>query len=278
MNDETSPSRRPRPSYGLPGPTGPEHRGDQTPGWSGPGGSSASGSSAVGGSSAPRPVSSADHPQLRSGGAPSPSPWGQGTPGAGGGNGDGGPWSTEPWPGGPAVAARPRGGRRMLIAGIVLLVLGVLAGVIGLVLALSRTAAPLSDGLTPFEGSSTTLELSAGKMSYVYVPVADAASTTCTADPAEANTIEVVPLSGTAPVGPAGEDYEQTLGIVARQSATVTVTCEGTDGAGTIGPFSMWGIVLPLLLGVGAGLLLGLVGLVLTIIGIIRLVRAGRAR
>lgn len=155
--------------------------------------------------------------------------------------------------------------------GIGSLALALVAAIAGFFVVLSATAGAIGDGPDPFGGPSTSLELSAGQMTTVYVPVEDAETATCTAQGEDPSSFQSVHVSGEVP-GPDGRRYEQVMGVVAQKDTTVTLTCEGTDAAATIGPLSMWGVLAPMLIGGALALLLGLVGLVLLVIGIIRAV------
>lgn len=243
MSDAERPgaSRR-RPSYGLPGP-----QADASPGSQGQTGPTSA--------QPTQPAQSVPY------GAPAPQaePLPYGAPAAG-----------------PAPAPAPprrRKGLVMLIVGLVLLlVVGPLMTIGGIVWGVGSLVSDTAAGPTAMEGGELTMELPASDMLLIYVPSADADAAQCTLAEGDAQT---VPSSSTVTF-PDGTEYEQIMGVAAVSDTTVTISCTGTDGAAYMGPYGMLDMMGPLLIGVIVGVLAGLVGLVLTIIGIVRLVRSGR--
>lgn len=247
--ESTTPAPRRRPSYGLPGPTTPAVD---------PGASSGVGN--VG------------------------EPYGRGPalqgPQTGALPATGGP-QTGPLPasGGPSPSAdRPRRrGLWPLITGLVLLLLiGPAATIIGVVWSMGGLVGDVSTGPTVLEGGSGTVEVSANEMVIVYVPQADAADATCTAEGADPGAVSTVPSSSSVTFSD-GSQYEQKLGVASLEDTTVTISCTGTDGPAYLGPYSLFGMAAPLLIGPIIGMVAGLIGLVLTIIGIVLLVRSRRS-
>lgn len=250
MTDAERP-RRTRPTYGLPGPTAGPTAGPAPEGSSAPG-------ATPGPTAAPFPVPS--------GGA------GQASPPTSAPAPQGGPWGTPP------AATRRRGGR-LIVVGIVLIVLGAIAGIVGLVLSARALSGPLDSGAAPMPGGTTSVEAKAFEMYLVYVPVADEGTASCTATGTSTGSVQVVDVSGQAPVGPNGETYAQVAGVSATEATTITVTCTGTTSDPLIlGPVGMLSMVLPFLLGIGLGGIAGLVGLILLIVGIVRRVRSAPGR
>lgn len=176
-----------------------------------------------------------------------------------------------------AAPSAPRGRRRGLVPlllGLLSLLLGGVALVTGFVIGLGSMAGTISSGLQAFDGTSTTVTAQADEVYVVYVP-ADHADMSCTATGADPGAVQTVPTSGRANIGPGGQAYEQRMGVVATSATRVTVTCDG-PGAGVIGPVGMWRVATPILVGLGIGALLGILGLVLAIVGIVRLARGRR--
>lgn len=260
--------RRSRPTYGLPGAT--------SPGASGPSSSGAgnSGHGAYGISDPSR------------GGAAGPStsgPFGSSEPGGGAPS-----WPAAPGSGYGSASAtwndpsRPgtgrRGGKQILI-GIGLLVLGAVVLVVGLVLGFRAVSEPIGDGAVAMEGGTTRVEAQSWQMFIVYVAPEDADTASCTAVGTSTGSVTVRDTSGSAPVGPGGETYDQKVGVLATQMTTVTVTCTGTTTEPLImGPVAVFGMIVPMLIGVLGGGILGLVGLILLIVGIVRRVRSASGR
>lgn len=253
--ESTTPAPRRRPSYGLPGPTSPA---------ADPGSGASFG--------APSPHAASPHASspfaaspyaAHTGPGPYDSPYG------------GGP-QTGPLPahGAPAPAARRRRGLWPLIIGLVLLlVVGPAATIIGIVWSLGGLVSDTASGPTVLQGGSGTVEVSANEMVIVYVPQADAEGATCTAEGSQPGAVTSVPSTSSVTFGD-GSQYEQVLGVAALEDTTVTISCTGTDAPAYLGPFSMTGMAAPLLIGPIIGFVAGLLGLVLTIIGIVMLVRS----
>lgn len=248
--DDRPASPRPRPTYGLPGPARPGADAAHRPshGLPGPGAPTSdpptgSTRAAVPGAGVWTPV-----PTVAPGHAPAGSP-----------------------------AAAGRGRRRPgllpLLLGLGSLLLGGAVLVVGLLIGAGSVTGAIADGPRPLGGSSVSFEAQADEMYLVYVPAG--AATTCTAEGSETGATQVVPTSGTAPIGPGGEPFDQQLGIWVHQPTTVTISCTGEDAA-YLGPVDPMRMVVPVLVGIGVGALLGGLGLVLTIIGIVRLARGPR--
>ena len=189
---------------------------------------------------------------------------------AGGGYGPG------PGPGA-RLAPRRRRGLWPLIIGLVLLVgVAPVVTIGGFIWSISSLAGDAPTGPVPMEGATAQIEVPANEMLIVYVPKADEATAECTAEGADPGAVTTVPSSSDTTFGN-GEEYVQVLGIAAVQDTTVTVTCTGTDAPAHLGPYSMVSMAGPLLIGLVVGVLAGLIGLVLTVIGIVKLVRSRRA-
>lgn len=164
-----------------------------------------------------------------------------------------------------------------LVVGLVLLVVvGPVAFIGGLVWSLGALAGDTMNGPEVLAGGSGQVEIGTNEMVIVYVPAADAAGATCTAEGADGADVSTVPSSGTVEF-PDGTTYEQTIGVLAHEDSSVTITCTGTDAPAYLGPYSLFGIAGPLLIGPIIGVLAGLVGLVLIIIGAVKLARSGRS-
>ena len=244
--ESTTPGGRRRPSYGLPGPTSPAP--DAAP----------YGASPYGGPSY--------------GGPPDPGVHGTGQ--AWYGPAGHGP-QTGPLPasGAPAPTSPRRRGLLPLIIGLVLLlVVGPAATIGGIVWSVSSLAGDTSTGPQVIDGSSGEVDVSANEMLIVYVPQEDAAGATCTAEGSDPGAVSVVPSSSSVTFGD-GSQYEQKIGVAIVEDTTVTISCTGTDAPAYLGPYSLFGMAAPLLIGPIIGLVAGLVGLVLTIVGIVLLVR-----
>ncbi|WP_106506066.1 hypothetical protein [Brachybacterium timonense] len=174
----------------------------------------------------------------------------------------GGPGSGEP-------PTRPRRRARVPLAlGLVLLV--VIAPVFfigGIAWAMSSVVGDAGRGPTEFTAAEQQITLEANHMVFVYVP-AEATDATCTAS----GGVTTIASDAEVTFGN-GSTYRQALGVAATSDTTATITCTGTDAPAYLGPYSMFGIALPLLLGPVIGVLAGLVGLVLTIVGIVLMVR-----
>ena len=264
MSDGQSmtPAPRKRPSYGLPGPNPPVHgSGDGpaqgAPAYGSPGPASPSGFDSPSGFGSPSSFSSPSGPGPFDPYAPQTGPL---------------PGST-----GPGPAPRKRRGLWPLIIGLVLLV--VIAPVVtigGIVWSVSSLAVDASSGPTTMENATAQVEVPANEMVIVYVPKADEATAECTAEGADPGAVTTVPSSTDTTFGD-GSEYVQVLGVAAVQETTVTITCTGTDAPAHLGPYSVFSMAGPLLIGLVVGVIAGLIGLVLTIIGIVKLVRSRRA-
>ena len=260
--ESTTPARRERPSYGLPGPTAPAPGAARgVPGTSG----SASGSPHA---QFGAPASSSPGPYGAEGYGPQTGP----LPAIGGMGGSGSS-------GGPRGADRPtrRRGLWPLISGrVLLLVIGPAAIIGGIVWSLSDLAGDTSTGPTVLAGATSELEVPRNEMLILYVPKADSATAECTAEGATPGTVSTVPSSSPATFGD-GSEYVQVLGVAVLEDTTVTITCTGTEAPAYLGPYNLVSMAGPLLIGPILGVIAGLIGLVLTIIGIVLLVRSRRS-
>lgn len=269
--ESTTPPPRRRPSYGLPGPSGPV-----SPAPGGAGGPSADGPSAG--------TPSAGTP---SAGAPGPGAMGH----AGDGGGHSAPSGSSPFGDQPQTGPlppsarsgagfdRPQSRRRgllPLILGLVLLlVIGPVAGIGGLVWTAGSLSSDVSEGPTVMEGGSAEVEVPRNQMLIIYVPEADAEQASCTAEGTQDGDVSTVPSSNSVTFAD-GSQYVQVLGAVALQDTTMTVTCTETDAPAFLGPYDALEMAAPLLIGAIVAVVAGLVGLVLTIVGIVLLVRSRR--
>lgn len=238
---DSTPGGSRRPTYGLPGPTpsGDAPSAPSTSGYAGP----PSSASRYG---APQTAGSGYEPSFAPAGGPPP-----------------------------ATRTRRRGIVPLVIGLALLVVLAPIAFIGGLVWSLGSLASDAVSGPQPLTGGSGEVTIAANEMIIVYVPTEDSGAT-CTVEGPEAGSVTIVPSSGTVTFGD-GSTYEQTIGVAAVADATVTVSCIGTDAPAYLGPYSLFGIAGPLLIGPIIGVLLGLVGLVLVIVGIVKLVRSGRS-
>lgn len=251
--DRTSGGRR-RPTYGLPGPVP-----DQD------------GSTAHTPSSAREPGGAGDRP----------GPVGRFDAAASGADASPGAVASAPdaatrAPGGAPAPPRKRRGIVPLVIGLVLLI--VIAPVVaigGVVWSLGSLVSDQASGPEVLSSGSEQVSISANEMIIVYVPSEDASQTTCTATATDQGAITVVPTSGSVTFGD-GSTYEQTIGVAAGSDATVTVDCEGTDAPAYLGPYSLFSVAGPLLIGPVIGVLAGLAGLVLVVVGIVKLVQSRR--
>ena len=167
-----------------------------------------------------------------------------------------------------------RRGAIPLVLGVLSLALSVVALIIGLFVGAGSMMGVLSSGLTPVSGP-TEVAAESGQMYLVYIP--EGSATTCTAAGTTPDAAVTVPAQvGSAPLGPNGETYEPVLGVQASESTTITITCTGED-AGYMGPVDATSVMVPLGIGFLVGTVLGILGLVLIIVGIVRLVRSRRA-
>ena len=259
--ESTTPAPRKRPSFGLPGPTTPAPGADPQQG--APAHDPYGQAPQQGYGQASYGASFADGPQT----GPLP-------PSALAASHTSGPSAS-----GPGRTGRPgrrRGVLPLVIGLVLLLVIAPAATIVGIVWSLGSLVGDASEGPTPMEASSATLELSANEMVIVYVPAADAATAECTAEGSDPGAVTTVP-SSTATTFGNGEEYVQVLGVASLQDTTATISCTGTDAPAHLGPYSLFGMMAPLVIGPIIGVVAGLVGLVLTIVGIVLLVRSRRA-
>lgn len=259
--ESTTPAPRKRPSFGLPGPTTPAPGADPQQG--APSHDPDGQAPHQGYGQTSHGASFADGPQT----GPLP-------PGALAASPPGGPSASGP--GRSGRSGRRRGVLPLVIGLVLLLVIAPAATIVGIVWSLGSLVGDASEGPTPMEASSATLELSANEMVIVYVPAADAATAECTAEGSDPGAITTVP-SSTATTFGNGEEYVQVLGVASLQDTTATISCTGTDAPAHLGPYSLFGMMAPLVIGPIIGVVAGLVGLVLTIVGIVLLVRSRRA-
>ena len=285
--ESTPPARRTRPSYGLPGPTSP------APGGDGGNGTPASGSTpygapAQGGSHGSQPYGSPAYGTPAYGspayGEPSHS-----APSGGEGWAPQGPQGpgqdpyqplTGPLPGSGGPATAPRGRRRgllpLLIGLVLLLVIGPAAAIGGILWSVGSLAGDATTGPNEMGAATAEVEVEANNMLLVYVPQADSSTAECTAEGSQPGAVSSVPSSTAITFGD-GSEYVQTLGVAALEDTTVTISCTGTDAPAYLGPYSLFKMAGPLLIGPIIGVVAGLIGLVLTIVGIVLLVRSRRS-
>lgn len=273
--ESTTPGPRRRPSYGLPGPTSPAPGAGAAPSYGAP----SYGSPSAGGPSYGDP--SYGDPSY--GGPSASAPGSHDAQDAYGAHGGADSMAYQPQTGPlPATGAagpppRRRRGLWPLIIGLVLLLLiGPAATIIGIVWSLSSLAGDTSSGPTVIEGASGEIEVTANQMLIVYVPQEDAAGAECTAAGTEPGAVSVVPSTSSITFGD-GSQYEQRLGVAALEDTTITISCTGTDAPAYLGPYNVFSMAAPMLIGPAIGLVAGLIGLVLTIIGIVMLVRSRRS-
>lgn len=257
--ESTTPAPRKRPSFGLPGPTTPAPGADPQQGAPahdpyGQAPQQGYGQSRYGASFADGPRTGPLPPSVAASQPSGPSGPGSGRSGRPG---------------------RRRGVLPLVIGLVLLLVVGPVAWIVGIAWSLGSLVGDASAGPTPMESSSTTLELSANEMVIVYVPAADAATAECTAEGSSPGAVTTVPSSTSTTFGN-GEEYVQVLGVASLQDTTATISCTGTDAPAHLGPYSLFGMMAPLVIGPIIGTVAGLVGLVLTIVGIVLLVRSRR--
>ena len=258
-HDQPATPKRRRPSYGLPGPTEPQVEPREDASSAVPYGSPAS---------APNTGQTASaHPESAPGWgapgltAPSTTAPTEGVPtGAPGGN-----------------APRKRRGVWPLIIGLVLLlIVGPALGIGSVLFSMREVVSAASSGPIEVPADGLEIELAANEMVFLYVPQADAASAQCTGTAADDGQITTVAASGAVDL-PQGA-YEQKAGVVALQDTKVTITCDGVSKGPAlyIGPVSLASMGITLLVGLLGALALGLVGLILTVVGIVKLVRSRR--
>ncbi|MBB5832339.1 hypothetical protein [Brachybacterium aquaticum] len=285
--ESTTPAPRQRPRFGLPGPTSP------APGTDG----AANGRPTYG-----QPSPAYGEPQGYGGQSYGTQGYGSpnqgygspnyGTQGYGSQPHDAQPFGSHPAPAGagypqtgplPASGPGSTGTRRrrgvlpLVIGLVLLLIVAPAATIIGIVWSVSSLVGDATSGPTPMDGTSVTMELPANEMVIVYVPEADTGSAQCTAEGADPGAITTVPSTPTTTTFGNGEEYTQLLGVASLQDTQVTISCTGTDAPAYLGPYSLLGMMAPLVIGPIIGLVAGLTGLVLTIVGIVLLVRSRRA-
>ena len=129
----------------------------------------------------------------------------------------------------------------------------------GIIWSISSLAVDASTGPVAMEGATAQVEVPADAMLIVYVPKADEATAECTAEGADPGAVTTVPSSTDTTFGD-GSEYVQVLGVAAVQDTTVTVTCTGTDAPAHLGPYSVFSMAGPLLIGLVIGVLAGLIG------------------
>jgi hypothetical protein len=262
--------QRQRPSYGLPGPQ------QGRPGQAAPGGygSPTSGPDAQQGqpgSSDPfGPPPTPTGPMGYEGGPGYPVLGADGTHRAGGSNGTGGTG------GGLGGTAGPQKRRGIipLVVGIILLLISPFPTLIGVAVGSSG----LVDDLTsskPLDGDSATEQLDSWQMVIVAVPTGDVDNASCTMSSPDNGALVEQSTSGQIPLEN-GRTYELTRIGVASSSTEVSITCDGSNDAVYIGPMSMWGFMGRMLAGFGISTVIGILGIVLTIVGIVKLVRSRR--
>lgn len=263
--ESTAPTPRQRPSYGLPGPTAPSP--GSAPSAAPQGSYGAPGAYGAPDAHGPAGAYGAADAYQQDPYAPQTGP----LPGSGP-QPMGGPLPSS----GPSRPRRRRGLWPLIIGLVLLLVIGPAATIGGIVWSVGSLAADASQGPVAMEGGSAEVEVSANEMLIVYVPQADAESAQCTAEGSTPGSVTTVPSSSSITFAD-GSEYVQTLGVAAIDDTTVTVSCTGTEEPAYLGPYSVFGMAAPLLIGPIVGLVSGLIGLVLTIIGIVLLVRSRRS-
>lgn len=254
--EPTTPAPRRRPSYGLPGPA---EAAPPVPGApaAGPHSAAPSGASSFGAPDFSQQSAPGYAPEF-----PTAAPVAGGSPAA------------VP-PGGPVTHKR-RGLIPLIVGAVLLLIIGPVAAIGGIAWSMSSLIGDTAQGPVVIEGGTGDIDLAANEMVILYVPSADAAAgATCEATATDPGQITSVPTSGTTTF-PSGETYEQSLGVVATADTTVTINCDATDTPGYLGPYGIWAMAAPLLLGPLIGIGAGLLGLVLIIVGIVKLVRSRR--
>lgn len=272
--ESTTPAPRKRPNYGLPGPTSPAPGTDPTygsPSYGAPSVGEPGADPSVGAYGAPSPYGQYEqYGQYGQYGA-------QAAPGAVAHD----PYAPQSGPlpssGGLGPAPRRRRGLWPLLIGLVLLlVIAPAATIGGIAWSVGSLVGDTSSGPIPLEGATGEVEAPANQMLIVYVPQADADAAECTAEGAQPGAVSAVPSSTAITFGD-GSQYVQALGVATLEDTTVTISCTGTEEAGYLGPYSLFGMAGPLLIGPIIGVVAGLIGLVLTIVGIVLLVRSRRS-
>lgn len=297
--ETTTPAPRRRPVYGRPAPassgpaSGPDASGHGTaaPGGAAYGGS-AHGDPSYGSYGGPAQGDAAQHgaaaqsgPAAHHGGSPQApafhNAFGSPAPGSPSGPFADGP-ATGPLPQQPprqptgSAPSRRRGLWPLLIGLALLVIIAPAATIGGLVWSFSSLVGDASTGPTVIEGGTGEFEVGKNQMLILYVPAEDAAGAQCTAEGTSSGAVSQFPTSGSVTFGD-GSSYEQVLGVAATEDTTVTISCTGTEAPAYLGPYSLLGIAAPMLIGPITGIVAGLIGLILTIIGIVRLVRSRRA-
>lgn len=261
--ESTPPGPRRRPSYGLPGPTSP------APGSTPPPAASSYGAPHGTPSYGAQPY-----------GAPGHDPSAPGASGAHGAFGQD-PYAPQTGPLPPMGPSGPRRRRRrglwpLIIGLVLLLVISPAVTIGGFLWSAGSLAGDASSGPVVMEGSTADVDVAANEMLIVYVPLEDAAGAECSAEGSAPGAVSVVPSSSSITFGD-GSEYEQKIGVAVLEDTTVTISCTGTEAPAYLGPYSLFGMAAPLLIGAIVGVVAGLVGLVLTIVGIVLLVRSRRS-
>ena len=189
------------------------------------------------------------------------------------------PASPPPAPEGPDSGRSGRSGPRrgvlpMVLGLVLLVVIAPLAVVIGLVWGFGSLVGDTAQGPTVFDAGGEQIELSANEMLIVYIPSEDAAGASCA--PEDSAAVSSVPTSGSVEF-PDGTSYEQSLGLLALEDTTVTLSCTGTEQPGYLGPYNVLQMAGPMLLGPIIGVVAGLAGLALTIVGLVLVLRSRAA-
>lgn len=294
MSEQSTPGSRSRrrPTYGLPAGDAPT---PSTPGPSGQGdgpqpSAQQDGATVVSSPQVAPHVGS--QPGWGAGSSAADAPWGSmpqtPPPGAGGSwagaSGPVGPKYGEPTYGGstPDGGGSGAGGRSRrrglvpLIVGLVLLlVIGPGVAVGSVLLSMRDIISAAANGPAEISADGTVVDLKANEMVLLYVPQADETTAQCTAEPADA---EITVAHSTGAVELPQGTYVQKRGIVAMQDTQITLSCTGLsqDPALYLGPMSLVSIGMTMLVGILVALALGFVGLVLTVVGIVGLVRSCR--
>ena len=174
-----------------------------------------------------------------------------------------------------AQAPRPRrrgikrtvfGALGLLANAIGLVVMPNIAAMIGAVLTMSSNTA-----LTPLDPAGDSFQASSFSLYTIAVPQEDLGTTTCEIDGTD---IDVTPGSTEITSGDVdGVAYYDLYDVQAFGDQEVTVTCEGGEAV-ALWDAGMGGVLISLGIGVALPVLLGLVALVMTIWGIIALVRS----
>ena len=259
--ESLTPRPRKRPTYGLPGPSGP--------------------SAGPGSPEQPEPGSQWSHERSEPSSSFSGPSFGE--PGAAWhGSSAGSPAGPAPWSqtqsgyGGPSSEAprrRPRGLLPLIIGIVLLVIVAPVAFIGGFFWSMSSVMEDAVAGPTVLEGGSQEVEVAANEMLLLYVPAEDAEAAECSAEAVGGGSVSTVPTTGTTQFGD-GSEYEQVLGVAALEDTTVAISCTGTEAPAYLGPYSLLGVAAPLLIGLIIGVVAGLVGLVLIVVGIVLLVRS----